>query len=240
MEGTMPQAQMTTPSDTTPAPMPAHQKVYHQLRDAVLFGELAPGQPVTIQGLVERTGAGMTPIREAIRRLTSEGALEFRGNRRVSVPMPTAEAIEELIFLRETLEPQLAARAAERADAADVADLQRIDSTLDDAIARGDVAAYLRQNHAFHMKLYAIANAPILSEVAGGVWLRFGPAMRVVCGRMGTRNLPDNHKTAIDALSRKDGQAAAEAIRLDVVQGMEQLLEALHDAESFAENVDSK
>lgn len=238
MEGTLPQAQMTSQSNATPARMPAHQKVYHQLRDAVLFGELAPGQPVTIQGLVERTGAGMTPIREAIRRLTSEGALEFRGNRRVLVPMPTSDAIEELIFLRETLEPQLAARAAERATDADVADLRAIDSTLDEAITRGDVAAYLQQNHAFHMKLYAMAKAPILAEVVGGVWLRFGPAMRVVCGRMGTQNLPDNHKTAIEALSQRDAQAAAEAMRLDVVQGMEQLLEALNDSESFTESVD--
>ncbi|SFK90672.1 GntR family transcriptional regulator [Shimia haliotis] len=240
MEGNLPQDQMSPKTATLPPRAPAHQKVYHQLREAVLFGELAPGQPVTIQGLVERTGAGMTPIREAIRRLTSEGALVFQGNRRVLVPMPTIESIEELIFLRETLEPQLAARAAERADEADITALRRIDSTLDEAITRGDVAAYLQQNHAFHMKLYAVANAPILSEVAGGVWLRFGPAMRVVCGRMGTQNLPDNHKTAIDALSQGDAEAAAEAIRMDVVQGMEQLLEALNSAEPFAEAIDSK
>ncbi|MGR3712012.1 MAG: GntR family transcriptional regulator [Shimia sp.] len=238
MEGTLPQDTTNATATTQTARMPTHQVVYQQLREAVLFGELAPGDPVTIQGLIERTGAGMTPIREAIRRLTSEGALEFRGNRRVLVPMPTPEAIKELIFLRETLEPQLAARAAERASEADVADLQRIDSALDEAIIRGDVASYLRKNHAFHMKLYGIADAPILFEVSGGVWLRFGPAMRIVCGRMGTQNLPDNHKTALTALSNNDPVAAAEAIRLDVVQGMEQLLEALQDAEAFAEAID--
>ncbi len=240
MEGSLPRERTSTQTAALPPRTPTHQKVYHHLRDAVLFGELAPGQPVTIQGLVERTGAGMTPIREAIRRLTSEGALVFQGNRRVLVPMPTAEAIEELIFLRETLEPQLAARAAVRASKEDIAVLKHIDSALDEAITRGDVATYLQQNHAFHMKLYAIAKAPILSEVAGSVWLRFGPAMRVVCGRMGTQNLPDNHKSAIDALLRKDAEGASEAIRLDVVQGMEQLLEALHDAEAFAETIDSK
>ncbi|TCL01469.1 DNA-binding GntR family transcriptional regulator [Shimia isoporae] len=238
MEGSLPQRKTTAQKAGEPARIPTHQLVYHQLRDAVLFGELAPGEPVTIQGLIERTGAGMTPIREAIRRLTSEGALEFRGNRRVLVPMPTPEAIEELIFLRETLEPQLAARAATRASDADIQELKRIDSALDEAITRGDVATYLRQNHAFHTKLYTVAEAPILSEVVGGVWLRFGPAMRVVCGRMGTQNLPDNHKTALAALAAKDSTAAAEAMRLDVVQGMEQLLEALKDAESFADAID--
>lgn len=220
------------------ARVPVHQQVYQTLRDAVLFGDLAPGQPVTIQGLVARTGAGMTPIREAIRRLTSEGALEFRGNRRVSVPMPTVSAISELIFLRETLESQLASRAAERITDAQIDALERIDTQLDAAIERGDVGTYLRKNHAFHELLYAIADAPIITEVVNGVWLRFGPSMRVVCGRMGTQNLPDNHKSALQALRARDPEAAAEALRQDALQGMEQLRAALEDVAGFTESID--
>jgi DNA-binding GntR family transcriptional regulator len=56
--------------------IPSHEVTYAQLRDMVLFGVLEPGQPVTIQGLIADLGAGMTPVREAIRRLTAEGALE--------------------------------------------------------------------------------------------------------------------------------------------------------------------
>ena len=51
------------------AGLPTHEVVYRRLRDMILFGELAPGQPVTIQGLVERLEVGMTPVREALRRL---------------------------------------------------------------------------------------------------------------------------------------------------------------------------
>ncbi len=51
------------------AKLPDHQRVYRKLRDMILFGELAPGQPVTIQGLVSTLDVGMTPVREAIRRL---------------------------------------------------------------------------------------------------------------------------------------------------------------------------
>ena len=47
--------------------IPTHEVTYAQLRDMVLFGVLEPGQPVTIQGLIANLGAGMTPVREAIK-----------------------------------------------------------------------------------------------------------------------------------------------------------------------------
>ena len=68
----------------TSAGLPAHEMTYRALKELLLFGEIAPGQAVTIQGLVARLDVGMTPVREALRRLISEGALEFQGNRRVS------------------------------------------------------------------------------------------------------------------------------------------------------------
>ena len=74
------------PSD--PVRLPAHELVYRDIRDQILFGEFEPGQPVTIQGLTDALGVGMTPVREALRRLTAEGALEFLGNRRIAVPVP--------------------------------------------------------------------------------------------------------------------------------------------------------
>ncbi|MDJ0823614.1 MAG: GntR family transcriptional regulator, partial [Paracoccaceae bacterium] len=96
----------------TPAGPPAHETVYRRLRDMVLFGDLAPGQAVTIQGLVEGLGAGMTPVREALRRLTAEGALEALGNRRIAVPVLDTHAVAELTQARIALEPLLARRAA--------------------------------------------------------------------------------------------------------------------------------
>ena len=78
---------------------PAHEQVYRDLRARILFGEMAPGQPVTIQGLAQALGAGVTPVREAIRRLISDGALVFQGNRRVIVPALTVDDVEQLIFV---------------------------------------------------------------------------------------------------------------------------------------------
>ena len=206
---------------------PAHEVIYRRLRDQVLYGDLAPGQAVTIQGLTERMGAGMTPVREAIRRLISEGALEFQGNRRVSVPMLDADHISELIYARQWLDPHLALRATERATLEDMQALTAMDERLDRAIGKGDLRGYLELNYRFHKRLYEIADAPILADVADGLWLRFGPSLRVVCGRLGTQNLPDKHKEVLEAMHARDAEAAARAIREDVIQGMEQVRHAL-------------
>ncbi|PKP84551.1 MAG: GntR family transcriptional regulator [Alphaproteobacteria bacterium HGW-Alphaproteobacteria-2] len=76
--------------------LPTHERIYRRLRDMVLYGDLAPGQAVTLHGLVAQTGVSTTPVREAIRRLTAAGALELRDNRRVAVPLPDAAALAEL------------------------------------------------------------------------------------------------------------------------------------------------
>ena len=206
---------------------PAHELVYQQLRARILFGDIAPGQAVTIQGLIETLGAGMTPVREAIRRLTSDGALEFQGNRRVCVPKLTLESIEEIDFMRKSLEPELTRRAAERADQGQIGMLVEIDTALDSAISLGDVNGYLEHNYQFHATLYSIANAPVMAAVADRLWLRFGPSLRVVCGRFGTQNLPDKHHALLDALLKRDAFHAGLAMKEDVEQGMMQIRAAL-------------
>jgi len=198
-----------------------HEQVYQKLRAQILFGEMAPGQPVTIQGLTDSLGAGMTPVREAIRRLISDGALVFQGNRRVSVPVLSAGDLEELIFVRKSIESELTRRAARHATPALIAELEAIDTALDSAITAGDVTGYLQHNYRFHSVLYAQAQAPVMTDLSDRMWLRFGPSLRVVCGRFGTQNLPDRHKELLEALRASDVEAAAEAMAQDVVQGMQ-------------------
>jgi DNA-binding GntR family transcriptional regulator len=217
---------MNTQPDLTANP-PAHEVIYRRLRDQILFGEIAPGQALTIQGVADRLNAGMTPVREAIRRLTAEGALVFQGNRRVCVPQLTAANISEIIYARQWLESHLGLRATERATPAALARLTKIDTALDAAISAGDLRAYLQGNHAFHAMIYDLADAPILAEMAERLWLRFGPSLRVVIGRVGTQNLPDKHKDMLECMRTGDSEGAAKAMREDMLQGMEQIRDML-------------
>jgi len=205
--------------------------VYQTLRSQIMYGELVPGQPVTIQGLTDSLGVGMTPVREAIRRLISDGALMFQGNRRVSVPLLTDGDVEQMIFARISIESELSRRATANVKPSDIDHLERIDQQLDRMIADGDVSGYLRLNHRFHETLYSFADAPILNDLAERLWLRFGPSLRVVCGRFGTQSLPDRHKDIIAALRDQDADGAAKATAQDIEQGMELMADALAKAQ---------
>jgi len=211
--------------------IPTHEVTYTRLRDMILFGVLQPGQPVTIQGLINDLGVGMTPVREAIRRLAAEGALLPQGNRRVAVPKLTAADMEQIAFARLTIEPKLAELACAHATPALIARLTEIDRPIYDAIRKHDVPAYLSQNHAFHFALYEASGAGVLVDMARSLWLRFGPSLRVVVGRTGVMALPDLHVEALEAMRRGDALALAAAIQRDIAQGVEQVREALQRGE---------
>lgn len=211
--------------------IPSHEVTYGRLRDMVLFGHLEPGQPVTIQGLIRDLDAGMTPVREAIRRLAAEGALLPQGNRRVSVPHLTAALVDQVAFARLAIEPRLAelAQAAMTPDLID--QLARIDAQVDQAIKAGDVPGYLEANHRFHFALYEASGAPVLVDIARSLWLRFGPSLRVVCAHEGVALLPDQHGVALAAMRAGDGPAVARAIERDIAQGLDQVRLALSSGE---------
>ncbi|MFN5995898.1 MAG: GntR family transcriptional regulator [Paracoccaceae bacterium] len=207
--------------------IPSHEVTYARLRDMILFGRLAPGAPVTIQGLITELGAGMTPVREAIRRLTAEGALLPQGNRRVAVPELSAEMLEQVAFARLAIEPKLAALAAPKLTPARIDRLEAIDGAVNRAIEAGNLPDYLSANHAFHFALYEAAEAPVLLDLARSLWLRAGPSLRAVIDRFGREVAPDLHREAIAAMRAGDAKALASAIERDIQQGVDHVRQAL-------------
>lgn len=217
--------------DMTDRKIPTHEVTYGQLRDMVLTGGLAPGQAVTIQGLIRDLDAGMTPVREAIRRLTAEGALSLHDNRRVSVPNLTAALLDQIAFARLTVEPHIAELAAPQLTPERVARLARIDADIDRAISVGDIPGYLTGNHRFHFTLYEASGAQVLVDIAQSLWLRFGPSLRVVCARYASGRMPDRHSEALAAMRAGDAASLAGAIRSDIAQGIDQVRLALQAGE---------
>ncbi len=210
--------------------IPSHEVTYARLRDMVLYGHLEPGQPVTIQGLVADLGAGMTPVREAIRRLMAEGALLPQGNRRVAVPQLSADMLDQVAFARLAIEPKLAELAAPRLTEDRIDQLEAIDGAVNRAIDAGKLSDYLTANHAFHFAIYEAADAPVLYDMARSLWLRAGPSLRAVIARYGREVAPDLHREALAAMRNGDAKALAAAIERDIQQGVDHVRQALSEA----------
>jgi DNA-binding GntR family transcriptional regulator len=199
---------------------PEHETIYQHVKEMILFGEVVPGQPVTIHGLAETIGTGITPAREAIRRLTAEGALVTLENRRIAVPAMTENRLKQIELVRLTVEPDLAEKAALSCDTNDIDKLELYDDMINVAIQNGDIRSYLEANYRFHFTLYDIADARILRRIADTLWLRAGPSLRVVCGRYGTANLVDHHREATTALRNGDAAKVKSSIEEDIRQGI--------------------
>lgn len=202
------------------ADVPAHERVYQELRERILYGGFQPGRPVTLRGLAESLGVSPMPVREAVRRLIALGALELHDNRRVSVPAMTARKFDEIVFARLALEPELAVRAMPRIGEKELSLILAIDDAIEVAMQNGDPEGYMRSNHAFHSAIYNLAASPTLSALADSIWLQFGPFMRTVYGRVGTSSLEDQHQRAIAALRAGDAESLRAAISEDIMQGM--------------------
>lgn len=206
-----------------------HDQVYDSIRQALITGKIAPGVGVSLRSLAAELGVSPMPVRDAVRRLVAERALAINpANKRLSVPSLSAERLEQLEMARQWIEPELAARAAPRADEALVRRLKAIDQDLEEALRVGDVDGYMVANHAFHFAIYERAGAEVLLAMAGGLWLQIGPFMRVVFGRVGTGSLPaDRHAEAMDALKARDAEGARRAIAADLSEGMDKMRAAV-------------
>ena len=100
--------------------------VYQQLRHALMVGSFDPGQVLTIASLAEAFGTSNMPVREALRRLAAENALEISQNGSACVPVVTRARLDDLCRARLAVEGLAAELGAPRLTAADVASLQRV------------------------------------------------------------------------------------------------------------------
>jgi DNA-binding GntR family transcriptional regulator len=198
----------------------AHESVYRELREQILVGAFRPGSAITLRGIAETLGVSPMPIREAVRRLIAERALEMQGNRRVLVPPMTPLKFQQIVFARLALEPELAMRALSNISRANIATIASIDARVDQSMAEGDVEGYMRGNYRFHFTIYELAGAEMLLGLVESTWLQFGPFMRMAYGRIGTSTLEDHHQAAIAALRKGDARALKAAISADIGQGM--------------------
>lgn len=200
--------------------MTAQEYSYLRLRGAIATGALAPGTALTVRGLAAALETSQTPIREAVRRLSSENAIEVLGNRRLRVPEMTPGRFEELVALRIVLECHAARRALPYVSAVVVSELTAIDGQMDAAITRHDLDALTILNQDFHRALYMLNPDQAVMPLIESVWLQLGPFQRRVIRDVESYYGVDRHKQMLAALHHRDLPALIEAVESDIRDGI--------------------
>ena len=192
---------------------------YLRLRNAVMIGALPPGTALTFRGLAEQLDLSPTPIREALRRLSSENAIRVLGNRRLRVPEMTAGRFEELVQLRITLETHAARRAFPYISDIAIARLTGLDDRMDKALAARDLDGLTRMNQDFHRDLYGLNPDQAAQPLIESVWLQLGPFQRQVIEHLDDYANADHHKEMLAAMCDRDLPALCAAIENDIHDG---------------------
>ena len=215
---------MKNPNETKEFSIPVHETVYRNLRAEILVGSIKPGEVLTLRGLAKRFAVSVMPVREAVRRLTAEGALSISPSGRIFTPKLTNERIEELASVRALLEPELASKALPRVHNALIDRLVLINSTIDQMIAKKDANGYVRSNLEFHRTLYLRAQAPSTLALVETVWLQFVPTMRALYDEIPRNQAPNYHRKILSTLRVGDEPGLRLAVRADVTNGLRMLL----------------
>ncbi len=214
---------------------PLSDRVYRRLRTELAGGQFSPGDKIKISDLADRFGVSATPVREAINRLVSSGALEYRPNYSVLVPQLTRDAIQEIALIRCQLEGLAAQKAVENSSPEDAKSFEELQDAEDKARSKKNYTEVLRINQKFHKRIISLAKMPIASEIAETLWTRSGPALTRI-SREAVYGIPPEklpHRDFIAALRKRDPKMARRAIVDDINRATQLVLEEI-DAEEAA------
>lgn len=128
-------------------------RVYESVRQAIIRGELTPGEHLQDRRLAETLGVSRTPVRDALHRLRSAGLVESRGRSGWAVTDFTERDVRELFELRRLLEPVGIDKLGADPTAAAVAEIGGFFDRYNHPIPRDAYLEYFAHDNAFHKLL---------------------------------------------------------------------------------------
>lgn len=197
-------------------------KVYQDLRELIISGQLQPGARLTLAGMASALGTSSMPVREAINKLAADDALEILPNKSVRVPVMTKTRFRELVTIRLAVEGLAIETAARLITADQLAHLTELEYAFRTELQQPipDVNRIIYVNKQFHFGAYEAAGMPTLCNLIEGLWLRIGPVLNLDL-RNGSSRLANPpsvraHRAMLDALRAHDGLAAKQALTMDI------------------------
>ncbi len=233
-----------------------YEQIVQQIEASILDGTLKPGDQMPPEReLAEQFGVSRTAVREAIKALREKGLLEAYSGRGTFVTDGTSQAVRQsfdlmvkvgqgdglqyLEEIREMLEPEIAALAAQRVEEQHLATMREAVATMDGSLRDPD--AYIEADLDFHLSLAeAVGNPLILSLIDSIVGLLREQRLQVFNVEGGPERGEFHHKRILAAVEARDPERARAAMRAHLAQIRADSPELSAEAENPTESVAGK
>lgn len=196
---------------------------YARLRELIVEGELEPGEPLREHALAQALGVSRTPIREAFRRLESDGLVASSGRGVVVAALdpPSLRDAYEVRAALDALAAELAARRqrAGRIAPAELAELDRYADDAEHATAARDLDAAVAHNRLFHLEIARLSGNEIALDALEAIWDRISVSTHTyldVTDNPG--EITADHREIARAISAGEPSRAASAARAHVLR----------------------
>jgi DNA-binding GntR family transcriptional regulator len=205
---------------------------YLLLREAIVSGRFHPNERLVEAAVATRLGVGRTAVRAALVRLDQEGLVSLELNRGARVRLISDREALEIEEVRASLEGMLARRAATRITPEGLRELHGVMVEMRERAKVGDSLGYSELNARFHQLIWAAADHPTASRIAGGLKsqaIRFQYRTILRPGRR-EQSLRE-HEAIFGALKAHDGDGAEAAMRghlAEVLDTLRWAIEAQH------------
>lgn len=185
--------------------------VEEAIREAILRGEIAPGEWLRAEEWANRLGVSPTPVREALGKLEALGLVKVFPHRGAQVARFDLADFVEVYRIRAELEGLATRLAVEASDedalGALLGSLEQIYLRMEQTERDQDVAAMRCTNYEFHMTLYAAAASPRLEAMIRNLWATFPwDTLSLVNDRSRAAYL--EHREMVAAVRQRDGRRA--------------------------------
>jgi DNA-binding GntR family transcriptional regulator len=201
-------------------------QVYHLLRDRILRGEIAGGARLTQTPLSEEMGISRIPIRDALKRLESDGLVVGDEIGRYTVVSFTASEADEIYSIRRRLEPLAIELAATAISPEAMSNVESLYADLGKAVRKRQVDLFTELNAKFHMAIYEASGMRRLVRIIRSLWLGVPPFAPIVLEGRVSRSQKE-HEQIMDRLLKRDGEGAALALDRHIENASAELLRTL-------------
>lgn len=194
--------------------LPLRDVVFNTLRQAILRGEMEPGERLMEIQLAQKLGVSRTPIREAIRKLELEGLVIMIPRKGAEVAHITEKDMRDVLEVRCTLEELAVLLACKNVNAEHIAALKAANKVFEMAIVSKDVVNIVEADVKFHDAIYAMTNNDRLIQIINNLREQmYRYRLEYVKDARTHSILISEHNDIIKNISEKDILAAQDVMR---------------------------